>query len=110
MPLPSDIQQALQRGLVIPACPLALNAGRKLDERRQRASLRYYAAAGVGGVGERFVLNFRAGAQTLSMADAGGDMGGVAFWAHVGGFVSGLVMVKLFPERRRRTPYAYRYG
>ncbi|HOX55298.1 MAG TPA: dihydrodipicolinate synthase family protein [Candidatus Paceibacterota bacterium] len=50
MSLPPDIQQALQRGLVIPACPLALNAGRKLDERRQRALLRYYAAAGAGGV------------------------------------------------------------
>ncbi len=50
MSLPSDIRQALQRGLVIPACPLALNAGRKLDERRQRALLRYYAAAGAGGV------------------------------------------------------------
>ena len=45
-----EIRQALQRGLVIPACPLALNAGRKLDERRQRALLRYYAAAGAGGV------------------------------------------------------------
>src|SRR5437588_5544084 len=41
---------ALQRGLVIPACPLALTANRKFDERRQRALLRYYAAAGVGGV------------------------------------------------------------
>ena len=50
VPLPPEIQQALQRGLVIPACPLALNAGRKLDERRQRALLRYYAAAGAGGV------------------------------------------------------------
>jgi dihydrodipicolinate synthase/N-acetylneuraminate lyase len=50
MSLPPEIQQALQRGLVIPACPLALNAGRKLDERRQRALLRYYAAAGAGGV------------------------------------------------------------
>jgi dihydrodipicolinate synthase/N-acetylneuraminate lyase len=50
MPLPPDIQQASQRGLVIPACPLALNAARKLDERRQRALLRYYAAAGAGGV------------------------------------------------------------
>jgi hypothetical protein len=59
-------------------------------------------------LGEWFVLNFLSGAQTLSMAHAGGDMGGVAFWAHIGGFVSGLVMVKLFPERRRRTPYAYR--
>ncbi len=50
MPLPPEIRQALQRGLVIPACPLALNAGRKLDERRQRALLRYYVAAGAGGV------------------------------------------------------------
>lgn len=41
---------ALRRGLVIPACPLALNARRRLDERRQRAVLRYYAAAGAGGV------------------------------------------------------------
>jgi len=48
--LPPEIQQALQRGLVIPACPLALNAGLKLDERRQRALLRYYVAAGAGGV------------------------------------------------------------
>ena len=50
MPLPPDIQKALQRGLVIPALPLALDAARKLDERRQRALLRYYAAAGAGGV------------------------------------------------------------
>ena len=50
MSLPPEIRQVLQRGLVIPACPLALNAGRKLDERRQRALLRYYAAAGAGGV------------------------------------------------------------
>src|SRR5664279_3709908 len=50
MSLPPEIRQALQRGLVIPACPLALDAGRKLDERRQRALLRYYATAGAGGV------------------------------------------------------------
>src|ERR1035441_10328775 len=50
MSLPPEIQQALERGLVIPACPLALSAGRKPDERRQRALLRYYAAAGAGGV------------------------------------------------------------
>ena len=46
----SNIHRALQRGLVIPACPLALTSQRKLDERRQRALLRYYAAAGAGGV------------------------------------------------------------
>lgn len=35
---------------VIPAHPLALNAQRKLDERRQRALTRYYIAAGVDGL------------------------------------------------------------
>ncbi len=50
MSLPPEIRQALQRGLVIPACPLALDAARRLDERRQRALLRYYTAAGAGGV------------------------------------------------------------
>jgi hypothetical protein len=42
--------KALRHGLVIPACPLALNSARKLDERRQRALVRYYAAAGAGGL------------------------------------------------------------
>jgi membrane associated rhomboid family serine protease len=59
-------------------------------------------------LGEWFVLQFLAGAQTLSMAHVGHDVGGVAFWAHVGGFISGMVMIKLFPERQRRYPYAYR--
>ena len=45
-----DFHAALQRGLAIPAHPLALNAGRKLDERRQRALSRYYIAAGAGGI------------------------------------------------------------
>jgi dihydrodipicolinate synthase/N-acetylneuraminate lyase len=37
-------------GTVIPAHPLALNANRKLDERRQVALTRYYCDAGAGGV------------------------------------------------------------
>lgn len=40
----------LAEGTVIPANPLALNSGRKLDERRQRALTRYYLDAGVGGL------------------------------------------------------------
>ena len=40
----------LKQGAVIPAHPLALNAARKLDERRQRALTRYYIDAGAGGV------------------------------------------------------------
>jgi hypothetical protein len=45
-----DLRARLLRGAVIPAHPLALNANRKLDERRQRALTRYYVASGVGGV------------------------------------------------------------
>jgi membrane associated rhomboid family serine protease len=26
--------------------------------------------------------------------------GGVAFWAHVGGFISGVVLIKLLPVRK----------
>jgi len=44
------IEQVLKTGTVIPAHPLALNAERRLDERRQRALSRYYIAAGVGGL------------------------------------------------------------
>ena len=40
----------LQRGLVIPAHPLALTEDLKLDERRQRGLTRYYCDAGSGGV------------------------------------------------------------
>ena len=46
----SQIRTALAQGHVIPASPLALNAERKLDERRQRALWRYYIAAGSGGI------------------------------------------------------------
>ena len=44
------LRERLFEGLVIPAHPLALNANRKLDERRQRALTRYYLAAGAGGI------------------------------------------------------------
>jgi hypothetical protein len=44
------LRQLLARGTVIPAHPLALNAYRHLDERRQRALSRYYIAAGSGGL------------------------------------------------------------
>ena len=44
------IRSTLHRGIVIPAHPLALDANRKLDERRQRALTRYYIAAGAGGL------------------------------------------------------------
>ena len=45
-----DFLPLLRRGLAIPAHPLALDAQRRLDERRQRALTRYYLAAGAGGL------------------------------------------------------------
>ena len=46
----ADVRARLQKGLVIPAHPLALTAERRLDERYQRALTRYYLAAGAGGL------------------------------------------------------------
>ena len=40
-----------------------------------------------------------------SSISAAGQTGGIAFWAHVGGFVAGVLMVKVFPTRRRRFRY-----
>jgi hypothetical protein len=47
---PPQVLAALRQGVVIPAHPLALDAGRKLDTRRQRALARYYLDAGSGGL------------------------------------------------------------
>ncbi len=48
--LPFEIRTELHKGTVIPALPLALNKNRKLDEKRQRALIRYYLEAGAGGI------------------------------------------------------------
>lgn len=45
-----EVGAMLQRGMVIPAHPLALDARRRLDERRQRALTRYYCDSGSGGL------------------------------------------------------------
>jgi membrane associated rhomboid family serine protease len=43
------------------------------------------------------MLGYWFGIQFFSgLVSFGGEMGGVAFWAHVGGFVAGIVLVKLF--------------
>jgi len=52
--------------------------------------------------GEQFLSG---AAESLSYAGQAAA-GGVAFWAHVGGFVVGMLMIRLFPGRRHR----YRYG
>jgi membrane associated rhomboid family serine protease len=56
-------------------------------------------------LGYWFLIQFFSGAAT-SVAYTSQTGGGIAFWAHVGGFVAGIVMIKVFPERPRR----YRYG
>jgi membrane associated rhomboid family serine protease len=56
-------------------------------------------------LGYWFVLNFLNGTATI-LAVQGQNMGGIAFWAHVGGFISGALLVKVFGERGLRYPYA----
>jgi membrane associated rhomboid family serine protease len=57
-------------------------------------------------LGYWFAFQFLSGAAT-SLVYEGRSVGGVAFWAHVGGFIAGAVMIKIFPSRPRRSPYAY---
>jgi len=47
-----------------------------------------------------FVIQFFSG--TLSLAAAGGAAGGVAFWAHVGGFVAGVTVAFFLRDRARQ--------
>jgi membrane associated rhomboid family serine protease len=55
-------------------------------------------------LGYWFALQFLSGTATVLAVQQ--DMGGVAFWAHVGGFISGALLVKVFGERGMRYPYA----
>ncbi|MBY4597643.1 dihydrodipicolinate synthase family protein [Ottowia caeni] len=48
--LPQNVLSLLAQGTVIPAHPLALNAQRQFERKRQRALTRYYVDAGVGGL------------------------------------------------------------
>ncbi len=56
-------------------------------------------------LGYWFLVQFLSGAAT-AIVQSGETAGGVAFWAHVGGFVAGIVLIKLLPERPRRNRYA----
>jgi membrane associated rhomboid family serine protease len=39
-----------------------------------------------------------------SLGDVAGEAGGVAYFAHVGGFLFGLLAIKLFAQRRKQVP------
>ena len=56
-------------------------------------------------LGYWFVVQFMSGAAT-SIAETSQTSGGIAFWAHVGGFMAGIVLIKMLPERRGRYRYA----
>jgi membrane associated rhomboid family serine protease len=60
-------------------------------------------------LGYWFVLNFLSGTES-ALAMQSRNVGGVAFWAHVGGFAAGAMLVKVFGERARRYPYALGRG
>lgn len=38
------------------------------------------------------------------------DDGGIAWWAHVGGFVAGAILIKLMPERNSRSAQTFDYS
>ena len=50
-----------------------------------------------------FVLQLFSGVLSLG----GPDVGGVAFWAHIGGFVAGVLMAKLMGKRRQQEYTVY---
>ena len=56
-------------------------------------------------LGYWFLMNFVSGAST-AIAETHQTSGGIAFWAHIGGFVAGVIMINIFRER----PQRYRYG
>jgi len=55
-----------------------------------------------------FLGQFLSGAATAIATSSQTQSGGIAFWAHVGGFVAGVAIIKLFPTRPRRYRYFYR--
>jgi membrane associated rhomboid family serine protease len=54
-----------------------------------------------------FVLQYLGGLQSMRMANMAG---GVAWWAHVGGFVLGMLLLPIFqkPQEKRREYHYYR--
>ena len=54
-------------------------------------------------LGVWFVMQFLSGVGSIVSSVSGGSMGGIAFWAHIAGFVAGISGVVVFrrPERQR---------
>ena len=58
-------------------------------------------------LGMWFVSQLFNGLFALAAPGVIGTYGGVAWWAHVGGFVAGLLLVKVFERRRERYYYVW---
>ena len=56
-------------------------------------------------LGYWFLIQFLSGA-AMSIAETSRSTGGVAFWAHVGGFVTGVLLIKILPQRADRHRYS----
>ncbi len=52
-------------------------------------------------LGYWFVVNVLSGAASSFTVSSSAFTGGVAFWAHVGGFLTGLLLIKLLPTQKR---------
>jgi membrane associated rhomboid family serine protease len=50
-------------------------------------------------LGYWLIINLLSGAASV-LAESRGPVGGVAFWAHVGGFVTGALLIQLMPKRK----------
>jgi len=50
-------------------------------------------------LGYWLIINLLSGAASV-LAESRGPVGGVAFWAHVGGFVTGALLIQLMPTRK----------
>lgn len=52
-----------------------------------------------------FLSQLSSGLLTLGHLGTGGSFSGIAWWAHIGGFVTGFLLVRAFSSRRRAGPY-----
>jgi membrane associated rhomboid family serine protease len=56
-------------------------------------------------LGYWFVIQFFSGIASVGMRSSGG----VAYWAHIGGFLLGVGLVRIWPQRQRRVSYSESY-
>ena len=60
-------------------------------------------------IGLWFAMQLLNGVAALTATDVVNAGGGVAWFAHIGGFAAGVLLVRLFTIGRPRVPYARRH-